>query len=137
MDGNLGNGWKRCGERHMSTFAVIENHQQFPGWPSHESKEVLRLNETIEAVKTRLYSPEVETQKGDESDGLGPYESLLFKDEDIGFVAFVSHAHAPYKGTDVIVDAGISIDSAVRRIADVLKLSKKDVAWAHPEAKAI
>jgi hypothetical protein len=111
------------------TFAFIDNLQQFPGWPSHGSKEILRLNKTIEAVKARLDSPNLETQKGDEADGLGPYESLLFKDADIGFVALVTHTHAPYKGTDVIVDAETSLDSAIRRVTDVLKLSKNDVAW--------
>jgi DNA-binding protein HU-beta len=117
------------------TFAFIDNLQQFPGWPSHGSKEILRLNKTIEAVKARLHSPNLETQKGDEADGLGPYESLLFKDADIGFVALVTHTHAPYKGTDVIVDAETSLDSAIRRVTDVLKLSKNDVAWVHPESK--
>jgi DNA-binding protein HU-beta len=118
----------------MSAFAFIENLQQFPGWPSHESKGILRLNEPIQTVKARLHAATVETQKGDESDGLGPYESLLLKDEDIGFVALVTHTRAPHKGTDVIVDSGISTESAIRRIADVLKLSEEDVAWIHPEA---
>jgi hypothetical protein len=118
----------------MSTSPAIQTLPQFPGWPSQEGREILRLSDTIDAVKVRLRKPDLVTQKGDEADGLGPNESLVLKVPDIGVVALVTHTHAPYRGTDVIVDAATSIDSAIARIRDVLGLSQKDVAWVHPDS---
>ena len=119
----------------MRTSHMIESLPQFPGWPSQGSVEILRISETLDDVKARLHGANLITQKGDEKDGLGPYESLVLKDPLIGVVALITHTHAPYPGTEIFVDAGTSIDTAIARVKDFLHLSKKDVVWVHPGAK--
>lgn len=114
---------------------MIESLKKFPGWPSQEGMGILRLSDTVGNVKSRLSRPNLPIQKGDEADGRGPYESVVFKDPDIGVVALITHIHAPYRGTDVIVDANTSIDTAIARVKDVFHLSKKDVSWVHPASK--
>lgn len=111
----------------------------FAGWPSSDYKGVLQLREPLAKVRTRArpatggVAPAIRSD--DDHDGLGPYSSFHFKDNEIGYVAFVSHDKAPSKGTDVIVDAEAPVGEAVVRLRQLLDLKAADIRWVHPDAR--
>lgn len=111
----------------------------FPGWPSGDFKGILQLKEPLTKTCMRLRSvsggPKPEIHSDDDHDGLGPYSGFHLKDQEIGYVVFVSHAKSPVKGTDVIVDAKAPIDGTIARLRKLLGLKATDIKWVHPESK--
>jgi DNA-binding protein HU-beta len=125
----------------MSTTTAFEdNPPKFPGWPSRDCKEILQLKESLESTQARLEQAlgsrrTLETVEDDADDGLGPYRGFFVDDKQIGVVAFLSYAQAPFTGTEVVVDAETSVNVAIDRLRQLLKLDIDDIKWAYPGSK--
>src|SRR5437016_273523 len=121
------------------TVSSPEVSGPFSGWPSGDFKGILQLKEPLAKTCARVRhasgGARPEIRSDDDHDGLGPYSGFHFKDKDIGYVVFVSHAKSPVQGTDVIVDAKAPVDDAIARLQKLLDLKPADIKWVHPESK--
>lgn len=100
------------------------NTDPFPGWPSGLFCDVMFITLTMEDISNRYGLVSIRDE-----DELGGFEVTHFIDEDIGPVVLVHYDYASRQSNETMiwVDYEFDIDTATKRLVDVLQLQDHEI----------
>lgn len=96
----------------------------FPGWPSGDFKPAMEITLTPGDLACRM-----NLDFSRDRDDLDWFQAAYFLDDSLGPVVFRFYENSPNGGTDILVDALVSTESAKSRLKDILRLPGEFIRW--------